>query len=106
MSVSGSPLTVGITGPRGFIARHVARYLSAGAANFARKVNVSPCPRETFLDVASLFEFVETCDTLIHLAGTSRGSEREIYENNLSLVDKLIGALEATNAPSVPSSGL
>jgi UDP-2-acetamido-2,6-beta-L-arabino-hexul-4-ose reductase len=108
MSESTSPLTVGITGPRGFIAGHLARYLSVGAARSEgtsaastklgdRNINISSCSRETFSDMAALFEFVETSDTIVHLAGSSRGSEREIYENNTSLIDKLVAALEATN---------
>jgi UDP-2-acetamido-2,6-beta-L-arabino-hexul-4-ose reductase len=47
-------------------------------------------------DPSALAEWVERCDTLVHLAWMSRGNEREIYDNNVALVDKLIAALDCT----------
>lgn len=104
MSESDSPLTVGITGPGGFIANHLARYLSLGASRAAsteaaveNRNRVSTCPREKFLDATALCGFIETCDTIVHLAGMSRGNEQEIHDKNVSLVDRLVHALDSTN---------
>src|SRR4051812_30066841 len=97
MSESGSPLTVGITGPRGFIAGHLTRRLVAGTSLNGPFASVSPCSRQTLSDKAAFFDFVEGCNTIVHLVGMSRGNEREIYDINTVLVDRLIEALEATN---------
>jgi UDP-2-acetamido-2,6-beta-L-arabino-hexul-4-ose reductase len=85
-----SPITVGITGPRGFIAGHVMRRLSLDVG-----VHVVPCGRAEFANPASLTDFVNQCDTIVHLAGMNRGNEREIYDTNTSLVDRLVDALVA-----------
>src|SRR5262249_26318261 len=114
MSESDWPINVGITGPRGFIACHLSRYLAQASTKVAdarsgtkrqrstanslgdREVNVLSCTRETVADASVLAEFVEHCDTLVHLAGISRGTDREIYDNNAQLADKLIAALDST----------
>src|SRR5262249_11446731 len=67
-----------------------------GNALADREISIVPCTRDTFADPSALAECVERCDTLVHLAGTSRGTDREIYDNNAGLVDKLIVALEST----------
>jgi len=86
--------TVGITGPRGFIAGHLARRL-------ARKehICVVNCPRETFDDVAALHQFVSECDVVVHLAGMNRGDEREIHHVNVALAERLAMALTACERP-------
>jgi UDP-2-acetamido-2,6-beta-L-arabino-hexul-4-ose reductase len=93
MSDAASKTTVGITGPRGFIAGHLTRHLSQVNQN----ISVVTCPRANFNDPAKVCEFVERCDTIIHLAGVNRGDEREIYETNTALIDRLIDALNSTN---------
>ncbi len=109
MSESASPLTVGITGPRGFIAEHLARHLSSGTTGSASRqhgsakkgghaTNIANCSREHFADPAALCEFVCACNSIVHLAGMSRGDERQIYETNAALVDRLIDALNSTNS--------
>ena len=103
--------------PRGFIAGHLARYLSVGsvcsAASAAstvfgdRRINISSCSRETFSDMAALFEFVGVRHDRAPGRFESGKRAKEIYENNTSLIDKLVAALEATNCrPQVvfPSS--
>lgn len=119
MSDLAAQLTVGITGPRGFIASHLARQLapnSSGATGSAsapnatekkrrqnlprsensRTTKVVPCSRDIFRDASALTEFVEQCDTIVHLAGVNRGDEREIFETNTSLVDRLVEALSGS----------
>jgi len=127
MSDSTSPLTVGITGARGFIAGHLARQLAfnsgataaasspSGASGSvsagkvekrnhlqnqnaaAPTIEVVTCPREAFANPAALEEFVAKCDTIVHLAAMNRGDEREIFETNVRLVDRLIESLDATH---------
>ena len=85
MSKATSPMTVGVTGPRGFIAGNVMRQLSLDA-----RVRVVSCGRDEFANPAALTDFVSQCDTIVHLAGMNRGNEREIYDTNTSLVDRLV----------------
>lgn len=114
MGESDWPINVGITGPRGFIATHLARYLAqasggrigelagrrleqrAGSVLAGREIGILPCARETLADPCALVECVDRCDTLVHLAGMAHGNDRQIYDNNVGLIDKLIAALEST----------
>jgi UDP-2-acetamido-2,6-beta-L-arabino-hexul-4-ose reductase len=95
MSECTVPITVGITGPRGFIAGHLARHLSKKSAD-ARPFNVVSVPRNCFSNPATLRESVKNCGTIVHLAGMNRGDEHEIYETNAHLADRLIEALDAS----------
>lgn len=92
MSDKPAQLTVGITGPRGFIAGHLARSLSVD-----QTFRIVCCPREHFSQPDTLRQFVGQCDTIVHLAGMNRGDEREIYDTNVALVDRLVDALAAAN---------
>jgi UDP-2-acetamido-2,6-beta-L-arabino-hexul-4-ose reductase len=58
-------------------------------------VRVVLCGRDEFASPAALADFVIQCDTIVHLAGMNRGNEREIYETNSSLVDRLVDCLAA-----------
>ncbi|MEM8863951.1 MAG: NAD-dependent epimerase/dehydratase family protein, partial [Planctomycetota bacterium] len=86
-------ITVGITGPSGFLAGHTARLLASN-----EHIEVVLCPREYFGDATRLQAFVERCDSIIHLAGMNRGSNDDIYAINTQLVDQLLGATEGKNA--------
>lgn len=87
-------LAVGITGPRGFIAGHLARRLATNPL-----VRIVPCPRATFGDPAALRAFAAECDVVVHLAGVNRGSQREVYDTNVGLVDGLLEALGSCEHP-------
>jgi len=94
MSASTPSLTVGITGPRGFIAGHFIRRLSA-----EKDIRVVPCPRADFQNPFALASFVRDCDTIVHLAGANRGDEREVYQINSGLADRLVEALAGSDKP-------
>jgi UDP-2-acetamido-2,6-beta-L-arabino-hexul-4-ose reductase len=97
MSESTRQLTVGVTGPRGFIAEHLMRQLGTDAG-----IRVIPCPRESWSQPDALREFVAKCNTIVHLAGANRGNEREVYDTNVDLAGRLIESMTAAGkAPHV-----
>jgi UDP-2-acetamido-2,6-beta-L-arabino-hexul-4-ose reductase len=94
MSDIARQFTVGITGPHGFIGQHLARQLALDST-----LKVAGCPREAFANQAALNEFVGECQTIVHLAGLNRGIEREIYDTNVGLVDRLLEATATLKHP-------
>lgn len=85
MSVS----VIGITGANGFIAGHLARRLHIEADS-----RVVLCPRAAFENENALAEFVNDCDTVVHLAGVNRGTDQEVSEINRALAKKLVAAAQ------------
>ena len=83
-------ITIGITGPNGFIATHLAGRLQADGG-----VRVVACPRATMYEPDALRQFVSQCDTIVHLAGANRGDDQEIYDVNVRLAEALAEALAA-----------
>ena len=83
-------IRVGITGQNGFIGYHVTQHLRLESD----KYEIVPFERDAFADEAKLQEFVSSCDKIIHLAAMNRGDEQEVYQTNISLVQKLISAME------------
>jgi UDP-2-acetamido-2,6-beta-L-arabino-hexul-4-ose reductase len=94
MSETKRTRTVGVTGSRGFIAGHFIRRLSA-----ERDIRVLPCARSDFHNPFALASFVRECDTIVHLAGTNRGDEQEVYDTNVNLTDRLMEALAGCSQP-------
>ena len=84
-------IRVGITGQNGFIGYHVTQHLRLEPDKYA----IVPFERDAFEDEAKLKAFVASCDKIIHLAAMNRGDELEIYQTNISLVQKLISAMES-----------
>ena len=84
-------IRVGITGHNGFIGYHVTQHLRLEPD----KYEIIPFERDAFEDEAKLQAFVTSCDKIIHLAAMNRGDEQEIYQTNISLVQKLISAMES-----------
>jgi UDP-2-acetamido-2,6-beta-L-arabino-hexul-4-ose reductase len=90
--------TIGITGPRGFIAGHLARRLTRQAAGSnAADLRVVSCSRQDFERPDAIRDFVNQCDTIVHLAGVNRGDESSLYDTNVAIVRRLIDALEASS---------
>jgi UDP-2-acetamido-2,6-beta-L-arabino-hexul-4-ose reductase len=85
---------VGITGPHGFIAGHLARRLACD-----EQVRIVSCPRKAFDEAAALHRFVSECDVVVHLAGKNRGDAQEVYETNVALAERLALALAACDRP-------
>ena len=91
-------IRVGITGHNGFIGYHVTQHLRLEPD----KYEIVPFERDAFEDEAKLQAFVASCDKIIHLAAMNRGDEQEIYQTNISLVQKLISAMESAGvAPQI-----
>lgn len=87
--------TVGITGQQGFIGSHLYNTLGLEPEKYKR----IDFYKENFQDQEKLDEFVKQCDVIVHLAAMNRHSDPEvIYTTNITLVQKLIAALERTNA--------
>ncbi|MDZ4657456.1 MAG: NAD-dependent epimerase/dehydratase family protein [Bythopirellula sp.] len=86
--------TIGITGPHGFVAGHLARTLSV-----RQDIKVLPCPRAAFDDESELAKFVALCDVIVHLAGLNRGDDAQVYITNVALANKLIAAADKVMHP-------
>ena len=82
---------VGITGQSGFIGSHLYNTLSL----YPDEIELVKFERSYFENSMQLKEFVDQCDTIVHLAALNRHENPgEIYNTNIKLIDKLIHALE------------
>jgi UDP-2-acetamido-2,6-beta-L-arabino-hexul-4-ose reductase len=82
---------VGITGQQGFIGQALFNTLGLYSNEFER----IQFDRDFFDDQAKLEKFVSDCDVIVHLAAMNRHHDPGvIYDTNISLVRKLINALE------------
>jgi UDP-2-acetamido-2,6-beta-L-arabino-hexul-4-ose reductase len=94
MSLNKSQITIGITGQTGFMGTHLYNYLGL-QENFKRILFED----EYFNHPEELENWVKQCDVIVHLAAMNRhGDPQVIYDTNIDLVTKLIGALEVTNS--------
>jgi UDP-2-acetamido-2,6-beta-L-arabino-hexul-4-ose reductase len=88
-------IKIGITGQTGFIGTHLYNFLGLKKDEITR----IPFQDQYFEDIDKLNEFVGQCDVIVHLAALNRHNEPEfIYKTNISLVEKLIVALETTGS--------
>lgn len=88
-------IKIGITGQAGFIGTHLYNYLGLKADEVTR----IPFEDAIFSDQTRLEEFVKQCEVIVHLAALNRHHNLQtIYDTNISLVKKLISALENTNS--------
>jgi UDP-2-acetamido-2,6-beta-L-arabino-hexul-4-ose reductase len=86
---------IGITGQQGFIGEALFNTLGLYPDEFER----IQFKRELFKDQAKLEKFVNECDVIVHLAAMNRHHDPEvIFETNISLVKKLINALEKSKS--------
>jgi UDP-2-acetamido-2,6-beta-L-arabino-hexul-4-ose reductase len=86
---------VGITGQQGFIGKALFNSLGLLPNEFERV----PFERDFFEDQVKLEKFVSECDVIVHLAAINRHHDLEvIYETNISLVKKLLNALEKSKS--------
>jgi UDP-2-acetamido-2,6-beta-L-arabino-hexul-4-ose reductase len=84
---------IGITGPNGFVANHLAQTLI-----LQEHYEVIPCKRAAFEDSRLMDQFVSQCDVIVHLAAVNRHHDQnELFEVNLGLSAALVDAFERTN---------
>jgi UDP-2-acetamido-2,6-beta-L-arabino-hexul-4-ose reductase len=88
-------IKIGITGQSGFIGTHLNNFLGLKQEEVKR----IPFNDDFFSKQSKLEDFVKQCDVIVHLAALNRhNSPQTIYDTNISLVRKLINALEATDS--------
>lgn len=88
-------IKIGITGQAGFIGTHLYNSLSLEPELF----ELIPFEDSFFNSEAKLRNFAGGCDVIVHLAALNRHAEPEVlYNTNISLVHKLISALEETQS--------
>jgi len=86
-------INVGITGQAGFIGTHLFNFLNLKK----EELRLIPFEDRFFQNENKLKEFVNECDTIVHLAAMNRhGDPQVIYDTNIGLVKQLIQSLEAT----------
>ena len=88
-------MKIGITGPNGFVAGHLARRLALEN----EKYQVHPISREILYDKEALGKAVSDLEVVVHLAGLNRHNDPdEIYRVNIELAEKLIEACTSSVA--------
>ena len=88
-------MNIGITGYSGFIGTHLSNTLNL----YSDKYNLIFCEDSFFDDKRLLENFVEQCDTIVHLAGVNRAETTEqVYDSNIKITDTLVKALNKTKA--------
>lgn len=88
-------LRIGITGQEGFVGTYLYNTLGLYPEEFERV----PYDISFFGDDRALEKFVGQCDVIVHLAAMNRHPDPQvIYDTNISLVQKLINALERTGS--------
>jgi UDP-2-acetamido-2,6-beta-L-arabino-hexul-4-ose reductase len=87
-------IKVGVTGSNGFIGWHLSQTLKLDIDRF----EIIQFNRSWFDNTLELDIFVSKCDIIVHLAGLNRHSEESaIYDTNIGLANKLVGAFNRTN---------
>ena len=90
-------VTIGITGSKGFIGNHLYNTLSLQRDTY-QLIEIN---RHEWEHPSVLFEKVNTCDVIFHLAGINRNSDPEyIYQENIRLTTELVDALNQVNHPT------
>jgi len=85
-------IKAGITGQAGFIGTHLFNAMGLKKDSIIR----IPFEDEYFANEDLLRRFVADCDVIVHLAAMNRHNDHDvIYSTNISLVQKLIAAIEA-----------
>lgn len=88
-------IKIGITGQTGFIGIHLYNFLGLKNEEVVR----IPFQDDFFSDKNRLDSFVGQCDVIVHLAALNRHNDSQtIYDTNISLVNRLIEALERTSS--------
>jgi UDP-2-acetamido-2,6-beta-L-arabino-hexul-4-ose reductase len=88
-------IKIGITGQSGFVGTHLYNTLGL----YPEKYKRIPFEDNYFQDETKLKHFVQSCDTIVHLAAMNRHNDPEvIYNTNIGLVKQLISACKATNS--------
>ncbi len=86
---------IGITGQNGFIGCHLYNTLALNPNIYT----IIPFNKSFFSDQKLLEVFVSNCDVIIHLAAMNRNADQQfIFDTNISLVNKLILALDSTTS--------
>lgn len=88
-------LKIGITGQSGFIGTHLYNTLGLYSDKFER-IDF----QDLYFDESTLLDrFVSSCDVIVHLAAMNRHHDpKEIYNTNISLVNKLVASCERTDS--------
>ena len=88
-------IKVGITGQGGFMGGHLYNFLGTKKDEIKR----IEFKRDYFENEEKLQNFVKSCDVIVHIAAMNRHDDQQvIYDTNVSLVQKIVKACEATNA--------
>ncbi len=88
-------MKIGITGQAGFVGTHLFNHLSISKHNH----ELIRFEDDYFYDPNQLRNFVQQCDSIVHLAALNRhNNPDEIYSKNIELVEKLIQALKETGS--------
>jgi len=83
---------IGITGLTGLLGWHTRCLL------VSRGYDVTGGGRDLFRYEDSLDRFVRECDVIVHLAGISRGSDKDLLSTNVDLTKSLLASLERTSS--------
>lgn len=88
-------IKIGITGQSGFVGMHLYNTLGL----FPEKYERIPFEDDFFSQENKLNNFVQSCDTIVHLAAMNRHNDPEVlYQTNIGLVNQLIKSCETTNS--------